>query len=132
MHRAGKLEVVEAAGSNGDSSRGGKGRGVLPGGGGALALGGGIALLSIIRQLPYVPLSFLRRLKCHCHRFRVLRELRRAGGYILRTVAFLEAWVLAEPKARAVRTPDLANISAERVSALETAREWYRGGVSSE
>lgn len=47
--RTGELEVVEAAGSNGESSRGGKGRGVLPGGGGALALGGGIALSSIIR-----------------------------------------------------------------------------------
>ena len=47
--RTGELEVVEAAGSNGESSRGGKGRSILPGGGGALALGGSIALLSIIR-----------------------------------------------------------------------------------
>jgi hypothetical protein len=38
----------------------------------------------------------------------------------LRTVAFFAA-VLAEPKARAVRTPDLASILTERVSALETA-----------
>ena len=50
-------------------------------------------------------------------------------GYILRTVAFLVAWVLAEPKARAARTPDLANISAERVSALETAERSGRGGL---
>jgi uncharacterized protein YaaW (UPF0174 family) len=38
----------------------------------------------------------------------------------LRTVAFFAA-VLAAPKARAVRTPDLASILTERVSALETA-----------
>jgi hypothetical protein len=62
VHRACKLEVVEAAGSNGERGRGGEG---LPGGGGALALGGGIALSIIVRQLPYVPLNFLHRGSTH-------------------------------------------------------------------
>jgi hypothetical protein len=44
----------------------------------------------------------------------------------LRTVVFFAA-VLAEPKARAVRTPDLASILTKRVSALETAGLVYRG-----
>lgn len=48
------------------------------------------------------------------------------GLYFARTV-FLTAWFLAEAKARAVRTPDLASILTERVSALETAGEDGRG-----
>jgi hypothetical protein len=48
-------------------------------------------------------------------------------GIFCRTVAFFAA-VLAAPKARAVRTPDLASIFAERVSALETAGLVCRGG----
>jgi hypothetical protein len=49
----------------------------------------------------------------------------------LRTVAFFAA-VLAAPKARAVRTPDLASILTERVSALETAGFGVYWGVESE
>jgi hypothetical protein len=48
-------------------------------------------------------------------------------GIFCRTVVFFAA-VLAAPKARAVRTPDLASIFAERVSALETAGLVCRGG----
>jgi hypothetical protein len=62
VHRACELEVVETAGSNSERGRGGE---CLPGGGGALALGGGIALSIIVRQLPYVPLSFLHRASPH-------------------------------------------------------------------
>jgi hypothetical protein len=71
VHRAAKLEVVEAAGSNRERGRGGEGCGVAPGG----LRGGGIALSIIVRQLPYVPLSFLRRRSLHCRLFRVFGEL---------------------------------------------------------
>lgn len=68
MHRAAKLEVVESARSDGERGRGGQSRGVLPGGG-ALALGGGIALSFISRQLQYVPPSFRGRRFRHWHVF---------------------------------------------------------------
>jgi hypothetical protein len=127
VHRTSELEVVEAAGSNGEGCRS---REHLPGGGGGrLALSGGIALSIIVRQLPYVPSSFRHPRSLHCHRFRGSGELGWMAGYILRTEALWVAWLLAEAKARAVRTPDLASILKERVSALETAGVCCRGGM---
>lgn len=124
VHRAAKLEVVEAAGSNGERGRGGEGCSVGPRGRGALALGGGIALSIIGRQLPYVPLSFLHRRSLHCCRVRGSGELAAMAGTIFR---------VRTEKARAVRaarTVDLASILTERVSALETAGLGFEGGDS--
>jgi hypothetical protein len=86
VHRAAELEVVEAAGSNGERSRGGEGCAVRPGVRGALGRGRGITLSIIVRQLPYVPLSLIHRRSLQRRRFRGSGELRGDGGLYFRIV----------------------------------------------
>lgn len=126
VHRAAKLEVVEAARSNGERGRGGD---CLPGGRSrGRGIGGGIALFN---HRPSAPICTIELppspLRCTVVGVGDLASSLRWGCILhLRTEAFM-------PKARTApeaRTLDLASILTKRVSALETAGLVVEGGCS--